>query len=820
MQDFSAEPYRGKIEETSPGKFKAGKTIITTLDTARSVYNKLRANHLKRISLYKEIEGLLMGNPPYNPTELRAAGLSHISNFNDMSARAVYERQALAYWNLMHNAEHMVKFVLRTRDPEAVHYADIMAQHWDYAVRNEWPSFLINLACLTAQIVKFGISPALFPDEKDPRWRVVELPKFFVPDQAQTDLDMLTTMLVETEFPVQYLWQVYQEFKDTPKERTPWNVKELGRLLIWAANSPTKDTILPHDMFELERKLYSGDIAFDRMYNDTVRIVSLFQTEYEGGVSHYMFHRHAVANPAGDGVESFLFFEQDQYKAMSEAVTIFTMNPGEYTIHANRGLGHKIYSLAQAKIMLDCSVMDMARWASTPILKSASLNAKDIEQIRFYPGVPLNIGTAEFVQNSLGANIQNVVGAAQYLNNLIQFNLTYSGADPASPDPDKGSLSPSQTRLMAFREFSVLKNQIMHFYATLDKLLRNMTAKMLRSREGYGGYEIARVWKERCLADGVPEVFFEVKEEDSSGMPKHLDVQATRVAGAGSQVAHLMGLQELQAIVGSFGAREEREFKRQFIMATLGPEYVTPFMQEGDDVDEKSGGASLAGVENAIMQMGKSPIFSMDNEHRSHAATHLALCSQVIQAVVQKKMTPIEADKIFTVTVPHTGEHVQALSKNIFAQSEFEQIRPQFEQVVQYATLNRKNAAKMAQAMRKQEEQRMAAQQQAMTEEELKTMQVVNEERRKDMKLGAQSKRQEAAGAAKEEALERRTESDIMLKKRAVEGDIEAKKMKAAASSGVDSRDTGGGESVASEYLAGLGGETPAPFDIEGVPRV
>jgi len=514
----------------------------------------------------------------------------------------------------------------------------------------------------------------------------------------------------------------------------------------------------------------NGDSRFDALYNDSIRLISLFQKEYDGKISHYMFHRNIDKG-------EFIFHEPSQYNEMAEALVLFTIHPGEYTIHSNRGLGHKIYSLAQAKIMLDCSVVDMAKWASTPIIKSPSLTTKDSDQIRFYPGVPTNIGTSEFVQNTLGSNVDNVVGAAQYLSNLMQFNLTYSGSDPGQPDPDQGSLSPTQTKLMAFREFSVMKNSIMHFYSIFDMLVQNMTAKMLRCKESDPGYKIAKTWKDRCLAEGVPEVVFDLTgtDKDSWGLPAHIEVYATRAAGAGSQVAHLMGLQELQPIVGSFGPREEREFKRQFISATIGPEYIDAFMQEGDDVDELSGGASLAGVENAIMQAGRPATFSKDNEHRSHFSIHMSLLQQTIQAIQEQQMDVIEADSIFGVAIPHTQEHLVALSENVFAQQFFAQAKAVFEDVARYAALNRRNAEKAIQTQIKQQQEQQQQQEQVMAEEELKTMQVLNEEKRKDYKLAAQTQRQERAGSAKEEALRRKTDADIALKTKKTEADVSAK---------------------------------------------
>lgn len=797
----------GRIEDAANGAFKADQRIVSSVSSAKAIYEKLRNNSLKRIKLYAEIEGLLQGNPPYNPQQLAAANLAHIANFNDMSAHAIYERACLAYWNLLHSSESLIDISVRTQDPEGLNVSRILSRNWDYAVRSEWPSFLTNVATLSSQLVKFGISPAIFHDEIDPKWSVVECSKFLIPDQAQSDLDQLGTMLIETDFKLSYLWSVYQEVKN--RTDTPWSAEELGRLLVYITAGMQGDSAnIARDSLEVQRRLQAGDISFDRLYDDTVRLVSLFQREYDGRISRYIFHRHY---DAGD----FLYQQQEQYDKMSDALILFTMNPGEYTIHSNRGLGHKIYSLAQAKIMMDCSVVDMAKWASTPIIKSSSLNSRDAEQIRFYPGVPTNIGSAEFVQNNLGANVQNVMGAAQYLSNLIQFNISYAGGDPAQPDPDQGSLNPTQTRLMAYREFSVLKNNIMHFYSTFDRVLGQMVARMLRCKEGQPGYDMAKVWKERSIEDGVPSELFDMAKEqgDRWKLPAIFDVRATRVAGAGSQVAHLIGLQELQAIAGDFGPRESREYKRQWITATLGAEAVPAFLQEGDDVDERAGGASLAGVENAIMQSGKSPVFSPDNEHKSHIATHLALAMAIIQQFQQQQLDAVEADAVLTVLVPHVSEHFGAIANSIFAQSFVAKHEANFKQIASFAIVIKKAAANMAQAKIRQQQQGQLAQQQVMNEEQLKNLQVMNDEQRKNLKLKAQMDRQQAAGETKAEMLRRRVEGELEIKRMQAQGEAD---INATMEQDAGQIAKAAFEESPSEYLRKLNGDTPAPYDIEG----
>lgn len=775
----------GKITQEADGALEAPERIIQTVAMARAIVDTLRSNHIKRTFLYEAIEGLFQGNPPYSKTDLAAAGLESIANFNDMSARAVFERYALAYFNLLYNAQYVINFTIRGKNVEFSTMAKIMSQHWDETIREMWPSFAINCSTLTAQLVKFGISPALFPDEDDFRWRVIEASKFYIPDQSQADLDMLTTIAVESKFTLQYLWGVYKEFHDKDADTHPWNIPALGRLLVMKSGCVDPDQGDNFSYFDVAKALNNGDLSANKLYNESITIVSLLQKEYNEKITHYMFSRDTsigrLADSTTPGIDcdksGFLFVEDGQYDTMYEALILFTMNPGEYTIHGNKGLGQKIFSLAQAKIQMDCSVVDMAKWASTPIIKSSSMNAKDVEQIRFYPGVPTNIGSADFVQNNLGANVQNVIGAAQYLSSAIQFNLTYSGSDPGSPDPDTGSMSPTETKLRAFKEFSVMKNGIMHFYASFDKILQNMVLKMLKCKEGDPSYDVAQEWKERCIEDNeaFAAMFEEWKIGDKKKLPRGLKVRATRAAGAGSQVAHLMSLEAMQPITGSFTVEEAREYKKQYIMAAGGPEMVDTFLTQPTD-DETTGGASLAGTENAIMQLNQPAIFSPDNAHRAHTATHLALLMYLAQGIQSGEINPIEADKIFALAIPHTEQHLSYLEGDPFAKEFYAKAINGFNQIKQLAILNRKNAVAMQEKQAKEQQQAQEQQQQVMSKEQLLQMQAEADIQRKNRDSDEKIARQNDAHLAKKNVMFDKAITEKQIKTFRAESDVEVKK--------------------------------------------
>ena len=729
---------RAQIKRTDSGELEAPKNIIKNLTAARAVYNKFRNQHLKRITLYAAIEGLIAGNPPYDPGELAANGLGHIANFNTLEGRSTFERSALAYWNLLNEAEYIAKFTINDESPEARAAEDVISQEFDTVMR-EWPSFYTHMNVLSAQLVKFGVSPVMWPDERDWRWRTIELSKFYIGDQAQCDIDMITAVCVESYFTAQYLFEVYQEYKDKQSDpKCPWNTEALAEILFALANTWAKQTFNIVDFFDMQKRLQNGDLNYDTMFTDSIPMVSLFYKEYDGKFSHYMFHRTF-------GVVDFPYAVDRQYDSLTEGLIIFTASPGEHTIHSNRGVGHRMFSICQALMMNDCSTVDTSRWASTPILQGSSLATTDPQQLRFIPGVPFHVGSAQFVQNTMGANLEQQVYVSQYLRQNLFSNLANSGEDPGLPDRNQGSKSSEEIKGKSFREFSVLKNNVAWFYHILDGVFQTTVKKMLRARDPDPGFEYVKYWKERCIERGVPEFVFEMKKLTPWGMPRHLSVKASRVAGDGSTLARIMGLDLLTPILGDFGPREAREYKRQYISAALGKEQVTAFMQNADDADNEAGGASLAGVENAIMRQGESPVFSLDNDHRAHFATHMALCTDTINAIQQQQMDPVGADKIFTVAVPHIQQHFNAAARSVFAQKFVQGAKKSLEQIIQYATLNRKNAEKMIQAQIREQQQQAEKTQQVLSDEELKNIKAQGDEKRADYKVQSQVERAKEA---------------------------------------------------------------------------
>lgn len=787
---------RGQINMNADGSIKAPEEIVQTAESARAIYTNMRIEHLRRIALYAQIEGQLSGNPPYNPSDLEKHKLSHIANFNDLTPRSLYEGNALSYWNLLNEAKYIFEIQLSVNSSETVKWADKMAEHLDFVVRS-WKSFYTQANTLTAQLVKFGISAAVFSDERDWRWRTVELSRFFVPDQALTDVEQLTMVCVETPFTVQYLYQTYQKYKGT--KNSPWNLDELADFLVYRANSYAKPDGNFTDMMDLQVRFQNLDTTWSNFLTDNVRLVSLLYREYDGKISHYIFDRF---------LGGFLYKKTNQYEDMDEAVVVFTASPGEFTIHSNRGLGHKLFSSCQATMQLDCSLVDAARWASTIFYKSPTVGNRDADSIRWWPGLLTNIGNAEIQQNVIGTNIKQIAEASQYLLGKLQTNITNSGANPAVPDADQGSVSPTEAKFRSFKEFNVLKNYVAHFYSQFDIIGVNMVTKLLHSKEGYPGYEWAELWKDRCIADGVPKELFETKGVSRNKLPKHfLKVSASRVAGDGSVLARILGLEGLAPDVGAFSAEGQQEYVRQKVSAYLGPQYVKAFVPPTPP-DEIAGGASLAQLENNAMSQGQAARFSPDNEQRTHIVSHLQFGKSIIDAIQQNQFDIIEADKVFSMLIPHLQEHLQFTSRNVYEARFLESIKKDWNDLSEYARLNRKNATAKLKAELRKQQQAQEKTQEAMSDAERKDFTAQRDAERADFKVEQQVERAKEANV---------TRAEIQREK--VREDAATNRMKVRLENQGEPLENQSTEDIRSQ-ISGINGESISPNDFEGGPNV
>lgn len=723
---------KGVIDPSSNDAALAPMRVIPTAQAALAIYRNLRDRNLKRIGGYQKIQGMLDGNPPYNPARMMKEGLSDMCNVNWKDGEALYRQAVLAYWSLFNQVEFIADFKVTLDEPKEMAMGEgsgytpegrkaasvmnaelgkIISEEWNNVIRS-WPSFNKRMNFHQGELLKFGLNAIIWPDERDWRFKPVSVKNFIVPDNTENDMEMIDLICIENTYSARYLWEVYDSLSDG--DNGVWNKKVLGDLLVRLANISDVNAYRTDrvDPLWLQSELKQGNLYFDALYNDDIRLVSIFVKEYDDGAfSHIMIHPSL-------STDDFVYFNYKQYKNLREAFTYFTFSPGESMLHSNKGLGHSIYAAVEAITRLDCSLLDQAIRSGSLLLRSNPGRGADDRSVKFVPGGIIDLGECEVAQNTLGSNVQNIAETSRYFKQKILENNNISGFDSSTQDKDYQSAFTMQYQ--ASREARVQRNVIAHYYDGLDRFFREIVRKMLLSKPSYPGYEYVKTWKENCIARGVPKEVFEIGDNVTpDGLPRHLQVSATRSAGSGSQTADIMEMQLVMNLLPQLGQRGRQAAMEDYIAAARGWRYKDRYLPMEDQDNQPTGHDTIASLENNQLSDGKQVIVSSDNNHLVHATNHMRMMVEWMEMYQQDPQAMYEDTtllqkeyQIFSVAGPHFVKHLMILSQDPTMKAQYEQLNAQWAQVANFGDMIANNAIKQQQAQMAQQQEAQMLQQQ------------------------------------------------------------------------------------------------------------
>lgn len=753
------------------GKLVAPENTIVSPQAAKKVYDRLKETHRKRCWNAERIQGMINGNPPYNPIAMAQAGHADMSNVNWKDGEAIYGSVALAYWSLFNDVENIAEFHVEFGEDEALRaeYGKILAEEWNKTIRS-WPDFEKHMTFHQGELIKYGFSAIVWTDEKSWQFKPINYQRFLVPDQTENNINSLNTVLIEQKYPAQFLWEIYESAKENPGGA--WDAEALGHILWQLADIPDEDrkkTITSCE--ELQKRIRNGDTYYSALYNDDITLVSVFSMEYDDGkITHHIIHPDILT-------EEFPYFVDRQYESIREALVYFTYRPGEETIHGNKGLGHSIFSSVEALTQLDCSVFDQTKRSGSLILKGGPTRGRDERQIRFVHGGVLDIGEAEIEQNLLGNNVANSVEAARYFKQKVLSNNNVQGLDPSFMDRNIQTVRQAQN--VATKESKIQKNQISHYYGTLDHFIREIVRKMLRSSSGDTGYEYVAIWKERCIARGVPEELFEIGKAKlkPNGLPDYLDVTASRSAGSGSQIADQLEMERMMSILPIAGERGKVRILKDYIAAYRGYEFVKRYFPDEDQMRQPTGDDTIASMENNFLAEGKQVVVSPDNNHAVHAPAHVRMMSEWMQLYEQDNQAQFDrttnilqkVDDVFSVAGPHLVKHLFFLEKDPTRKALFQQLRGEWAVLANFGDMIAHNAQRQREAQAREQQEIAQAQAEEEAQNTPKHIKARGEIRLKEQKMIADVQRDA-----------RRDSFKFALEREKILNDAENKRLKTA----------------------------------------
>lgn len=211
--------------------------------------------------------------------------------------------------------------------------------------------------------------------------------------------------------------------------------------------------------------------------------------------------------------------------------------------------------------------------------------------------------------------------------------------------------------------------------------------------DGPGGREVMD-FKRKLERRGVPW----------SAVQKVHHVSAVRAVGGGSPGARLQAFNEFLQIMPRFDEIGQRNLIRDRVAARVGYDQVDRYIPKGE-LERVPVDAKIAELENNAMQSGRGVSVNPGENHAVHAKIHLEDAMQFVQALQQNAVEPQLAFAYLQLQLPHSSQHVQALSQDKSRQSEINQYN-------EVLNLMREAVENIGKQLAREEEAMMQAQQQ------------------------------------------------------------------------------------------------------------
>jgi hypothetical protein len=787
---------------------------VSNVEAARQIYDDcvLDAEPISRVRA--RIRGLVDGNPPYDPAELRRLGQGWRTNFNAREAEAIIDTNAAALWEMQHDTFVVARF--SAVDPmygyspdNGLDYGDILAQEYTRVLKSwdQWPTYT-DLVIHDA--LESGAGAMMWVDETGvlPKW--YNISNFTFPKKATSSLSDLDFFFLRDEIPLHRFFAVTESPELASEEG--WNVDAAKQYLIqsfgFGANPGSSN---PDDEYRMsgweavQQMIKNNDSLVQRQQFEGVKVVHMFVREVSGdrGITHLIFTEDDVSSSSLDRkftddpndemsfASSFLFERQSKYEKISHVLWWLLYSYGDGFLNSVKGLGHRITPHCEVSNRLICSTFDSGMLSSSLLLKpTTSVDFSKVSVLRVGPFtyMPENM---EAVQTSFNPRVDALLMLRDMSSSVLNNNTGVFRTRGENPLRREGGKTAREVMAEEQKEARFEKNQAAFFYSQWDLFHREVFRRLCSGEStslltDETEREIALQFQSRVVSRGVP---FEVLTPDL------WEVTAERAIGLGSAGVRLDVTGQLLSIRGMMPEENQVHAVREFIAARVGAHHVDRFLPLKPRSMFASDAASIATLENNDFNEGSNVPVGSDQPHGIHLPIHFAPLMQLAQSFsdAPDQIDARKALQVFQIAIPHIEQHLQYMANDHLPEDaarrqtfgEFQNLLGQLGEFMGRLVGVVEKMDQAAQNQAAQEQQQMM-ELQAMAEQQQYDVQ------RYKIDKDAELKRYEAdllhqARMAKAntsiEASVRRVLSDMENKRALTQAEIQTKMMKAGASS-------------------------------------
>jgi len=676
----------------------APKSRVKDASSLRSIYKKTVDADVESSHNRALWRAMVDGEPPYDQAELDESGQSERSNLDFGYGRAAIAQTQSSYYDLISSVPVLITPYMKASyasAPEREEWSQIIAEGFTRMLRR-WKRFHFNFLLLTHWFIEDGVGICYFEDETNWKFRVDSLQNVKIHRGAEADEESLDFVFIQRKMRVHELFKAIED--PEAAYENGWNEDAVKEVLLDVTEDSTNQGRKFEDWESLQEDLKNNDLACGYARAQEVDVIHALVKEFSGKVSHFMLAADSEIE------DDYLMEFPERYDCMEEAVRFFTFGVGNGTFHSIRGKAYEVYPYAGILNELGNSAVDGAKFSATVMLQPVDNSTKALDDLALSYYGPFGILPPGFkaVERTLPNFANNVIPAMSLLQQQMMNNT--GGYDARAVTPDGQARTATEIQAQLHREAALSSSAVdifyMHWGAFLNEIFRRAKRKDYGADEP-GGREIAdfRIY---CTQRGVPADALENVDY----------VDAMRAVGMGSAAQRQLAHDDAAQFAAALDERGRENLLRDRLADRFGYDLVDRYRPRSTAqlrpvMDEK-----IAIMESALMQKGTPIPVSPGENHFVHAKVHIGDLLQVIQALGDQQMDPPTAFGILQIEIPHTGQHIAALTGDVIRADEVAAMRQSFQQISAMAT----RLGDSLQAAAQQQAQAQAAEQQRQQE--------------------------------------------------------------------------------------------------------
>lgn len=634
---------------------------INSPKAAKAFIESVIASDLVRAGKRSKVNGMINGNPPFNPVLLKKTGQGHRCNVNFLEGKGIIDSRNTSFFQLFLDGRSLIECKLRDSNKyqgRAKIWEGIVQEEIKELFTEHWPDFEYEMMMLGTSMNTHGDAFPMWEAFDEWRWKTFINGEVLFPENTKASIGYIKSCVILGEFEINNLLEK-TELKVA--EEIGWNTAQIQKTILRSYKKLSGNV----DSWEqVQQRLQHGTLATDDGLTSPIKVAHVLVKEDSGKISHYIVER-------GYESEGFLYKKEEEHDSMKEVFIPFIANIGDGYFHGIKGIGSRVYPSVVINNRLLNRAVDGAMDSQAMILSFTDGKARNEPMLRFGNVVMLPTG-GKLEQHSSGQNIEAATGMYALLTQVNQTGqgIRRPGIASMIQNDTAQKTARADTR-QAIEEVELGTTEIKLYYRQLDMLYKETCRRIWKLPDPE-----LKAFRNACIERGVPEKLMTEFER--------WKIQAPRLLGAGSKSLRHLTTSENLLVAGQAPEAGKREMLRDFVEARGGFEAVDRYFPNVEDGVTPTRSHQMAQIENTLMTQGSGMIVSIDDWHTTHLESHLPWLDQYVTNAIQSgdQNAVIQAMTAAQMLLDHIGNHMAYLKGDDLHASQFSQFNQQLKEII------------------------------------------------------------------------------------------------------------------------------------------